>query len=181
MYGIINHGIERFVTEKFGATGWRDVCLRAGITDTKFEGMLTYPDDVTYTLIGTICEKYNFAPADALETFGNYFFGYSQTTIVGKLLRFGGEEFADILYSLNAMHARIKLSMPHLRPPHFEFEENPDGSYQLHYSSAREGLEHLVIGLVRALAEQTKTQIDIQQDPEPAYPGIRASFTLRII
>lgn len=181
MYGMINQGVQNFVVEHFGQEDWIDVCARAGVSETQFEGMLTYPDEVTYKLVGAICEKYDMDQKAALETFGCYWVGYSKTTTVGKLLRFGGQELADRLDSLNEMHSRIKISMPHLKPPHFEFEEHEDGSSQLHYSSDREGLEPMVVGLVQGLAKEAGVEVEITQLPEPAYHGVRASFSLRML
>lgn len=181
MYGMVNQGVQTFVTDNFGHEDWLDVCARAGVADTEFEGMLTYPDDITYRLVGAICEKYGLSAADALETFGSYWVGFAKTTTVGKLMQFGGQDLADRLAGLNEMHSRVKISMPHLQPPHFEFEECDDGTFRLHYSSQREGLEHMVIGLVKGLAEESGDQIEITQDPAPAYEGVRASFTLKFV
>ena len=63
----------------------------------------------------------------------------------------------------------------------FELEERDHGNYHLHYCSDREGLEHMVIGLVRGLAKESGVEIEIAQDPEPAYEGVRASFSVRLI
>jgi len=181
MYGMVNQGVQSFITKNFGQADWLDICDRAGVSDTQFEGMLTYPDEVTYKLVGAICEKYDMSAEDALENFGAYWIDFSRTTSVGKLIRFGGQELADLLDSLNDMHSRIKRSMPHLQPPHFELEEHEDGTYHLHYSSDREGLEHMVIGLVKGLAKESSVEIEISQDPEPAYDGVRASFSVRLV
>lgn len=100
MYGMVNQGVQSFITKNFGQADWLDICDRAGVSDTQFEGMLTYPDEVTYKLVGAICEKYDMSAEDALENFGAYWIDFSRTTSVGKLIRFGGQELADLLDSL---------------------------------------------------------------------------------
>lgn len=181
MYGMVNHGIETFVTETFGAEEWDAICCDAGLPATGFEEMLTYPDDVTYSLVAAICRRHGMAAAEALRTFGDYWVDYSRQTTVGKLMRFGGDGLIERLESLDEMHDRIKLAMPHLRPPRFEFEFGENGVHRLHYASEREGLEPMVMGLVEGLGRETGQTVEITQDPEPAFEGVRASFTIRLI
>ncbi|MEO0912485.1 MAG: heme NO-binding domain-containing protein [Pseudomonadota bacterium] len=180
MYGLVNQGIREFVTRNFGIKDWEDVCRRAGLTERDFEGMLTYPDNVTYDLVGAISDKYAMSSAEVLHVFGDFWVDFSKNTEIGALLRFGGETLIDRLDTLNEMHARVKMGMPHLSPPVFEFEEEAPGVYKLHYASEREGLEYMVIGLVEGLGRETGQPVTITQDPQPAYEGLRASFTLRL-
>lgn len=181
MYGLVNQGVHRFVIENFGEADWLELTEKAGVEETSFEGMLTYPDAITYQLVGAICEKYDIAAADALEKFGSYWVGFSRATAVGKLMRFGGQSLVDQLDSLNEMHARIKSNMPHLKPPHFELEELGEDHFVLHYATEREGLEAMVIGLVKGLADEAGAAISITQLPAPSYEGLSASFDLRIL
>lgn len=180
MYGLVNHGVQTFIVENFGEEDWRDICAKAGLSDDNFEGMLTYPDDVTYKLVGVISEKYDMTAAEVLRAFGDYWVDYSASSTIGQLLRFGGKGLADRLDTLNEMHERIKMSMPHLKPPSFEFEEGENGEHKLHYASDREGLEHMVVGLVEGLGRESGQTVEISQDPEPAFEGFRASFTIRV-
>ncbi len=181
MYGLVNQGVQTFITKNFGAADWDDVCARAGLSERAFEGMLTYPDDITYKLVGAISEKYDLPPAEVLHQFGDFWVDFSRSTEIGMLLRFGGETVEDRLDSLNEMHSRIKMSMPHLSPPSFEFEGGSNGIHKLHYASDRDGLEHMVIGLVEGLGRELGQPLSITQDAEPAYEGLRASFTITLI
>lgn len=179
MYGMVNHGIQSLIVEKFGDADWQDISAKAGLKDEKFEGMLTYPDEITYKLVGIISEKYDLSPEAVLKIFGDYWVDYSSTTNIGQLMRFGGQSLAERLSSLDEMHDRVKMSMPHLKPPSFEFEEGEGNEHKLHYASDREGLEHMVIGLIEGLARETGEKVDVTQDPEPMYEEFRATFTLR--
>lgn len=181
MYGMVNHGIQSFITENFGAQDWIEICKSAGLSDTEFEHMITYPDEITYNLVGAICEKYKLSGDAALETFGAYWVGYSSKSKIGQLIRFGGSELIERLENLDSMHARIKLSMPHLRPPQFEFDEEPGDTHKLHYSSHRDGMEAMVIGLVKGLAEETGDKIEITQQDQPDHHGFKATFVIRIL
>ncbi|MEM6388039.1 MAG: heme NO-binding domain-containing protein [Pseudomonadota bacterium] len=148
MYGMVNHGIQTFVTENYGEADWRDICARAGLKQESFEGMLTYPDEVTYKLVGALSEKYDLTAEAVLQIFGDYWVDYSAKTSIGKLMRFSGKGLSERLATLNDLHDRIKMSMPHLQPPSFEFEEGEGNEHKLHYASERDGLESMVIGLV---------------------------------
>ena len=180
MYGMVNQAVQELIVEKFGAEDWKAICESAGIPDEGFEGMLSYPDDVTYKLVGVISQKYDMPAEDVLKIFGDHFVDFAGNTEFGSLLRFAGQNLIERLNSLDEMHSRIKLSLPHLRPPSFEFEEGEDGVHKLHYGSEREGLEPMVIGLVKGLARHTGEEVEIAQDPEPADEVFRASFTIRI-
>ncbi|MEM6825101.1 MAG: heme NO-binding domain-containing protein [Pseudomonadota bacterium] len=180
MYGMVNQGVQTFITNNYGEDDWLDICHRAGLSDRHFEGVLMYPDDVTYKLVGAISDKYDLSAEKVLQVFGDFWVDFSKATEIGALLRFGGESLLERLDTLNEMHARIKMSMPHLNPPSFEFEEAEDGSYKLHYASDREGLEPMVIGLVEGLGRETGQPVSITQDPVPAHEGFRATFTLQL-
>lgn len=181
VYGLVNAGIQTFIEENFGRDDWLDICQQAELSDTEFEGMLSYPDDVTYTLVGVISKKYGLDPSDVLHKFGHYWVGFAENTDIGKLLRFSSNSFVDRLESLNDMLARIKMSMPHLAPPVFEFEEGEDGRHKLHYGSDREGLENMVIGLVEKLGTETGQAVKVTKDPEPMDDEYRATFTIEIL
>lgn len=181
MYGMVNQGVRAFIVENFGETDWADICKTVGLSDHEFEAMATYPDSVTYDLVKTISAKYDMPPAKVLEVFGAYWVDYSGQTAIGQLLRFGGIDLLERLDGLNELHERIKLSMPHLKPPSFDFVELEEDVFSLRYWSDREGLEPMVIGLVRGLSEQTGQPIELSQDSVPAVPDARASFTLRLL
>ena len=159
MYGMVNYGIQTFVTENYGEADWRDICARAGLKQESFEGMLTYPDEVTYKLVGALSEIYDLTAEAVLKIIGDYWVDYVAKTRIGKLMRFSGKGLSERLATLNDLHDRIKMSMPHLSPPVFEFETQEDGTHKLHYASAREGLEHMVIGLVKGLGRDTGQQV----------------------
>jgi hypothetical protein len=179
MYGLVNQGVESFVKQTFGPAEWADLCARAGLAGQHFETMISYPDDVTYRLVTAICEKHGMPAAEVLEGFGDFWVDFASETHVGRIIDFGGPSLFDRLAALDEMHERIRMGMPHLRPPEFEFEDLGGGTARLHYASRREGLEAMVIGLVKGLARDTGERIEITQDPQPAYEDLRATFTIR--
>lgn len=181
MYGMVNQGIRAFIVENFSEETWNDLCVKAGLKEREFESMLTYPDKITYDLVGAISDTFKMKPQDVLSKFGNYWVNYSSSSQIGQVLRFGGSSLIERLSTLDEMHQRVQMSMPHLKPPSFEFELGPDNVHKLHYASERENLEFMVIGLVHGLAKECGETIEITQDDHSAYDEFRATFTLTIL
>lgn len=164
MYGMVNQGIQTFVCDNLGEETWQRILAAAELDVDSFETMLAYDDQITYRLVGAASSVLDLPASSILETFGDYWIDYASNTMIGKLLSFGGETLFENLYNLNELHERIKITLPHLRPPRFEFEESADGWHKLHYFSDRDGLQPMVIGLVKGLARACGEAIEIRLD-----------------
>ena len=101
--------------------------------------------------------------------FGEYWVGFSKATAVGKLIDQGSETLIDRIKGLDEMHERIQLTMPHLNPPSFDFEEMPDGNHRLHYISNRDGLAPMVIGLLQGMAKECGVGIAVELASKPSH------------
>ena len=161
MYGMVNDGIRTFILENHSEETWRSICAGAGLSQTEFERMSAYDDDVTYKLVGSVCEHTGLDADDVLRVFGTYWISYAGGSNFGNLMRLAGRTFLERLEGLDDMHDRILVSMPHLKPPSFELEDRDDGTYHLHYHSDREGLSSMVIGLLHGLAADTDEKISV--------------------
>lgn len=90
------------------------------------------------------------AAADILELFGRMFFDFCQESGYDKILKVLGATPRDFLQNLDALHDHLATIYPGMRAPSFRCTERPeDGTLILHYYSEREGLEPIVIGLVK--------------------------------
>lgn len=168
MYGMVNDGIRRFVVENHGEEAWKEICHSAGVKDDSFDTLSTVPDSVTYDLVGAICERFDIESDVALKAFGEYWPDFARQTAWGKLLEFSGDGFISCLESLDEMHDRIAVTMPHLQPPSFELEEVSETTFNLHYRSHRPGLTPMVIGLLHGLAKQFDVEIQVEHiSPNP--------------
>lgn len=161
MYGMVNLGIQKFITENHGPKVWWEICANAGMDDTEFESMLTYDDASTYRLIEAISEKLNMPQDEVLRIFGEYWIEYAGDTALGRIIDFGGSSFIEVLESLDEMHERFRATMPHLRPPSFEVVELSEHTFRLHYQSERQGLTPMVVGLLHGLAHRHGEQITV--------------------
>ena len=162
MYGMVNQGIQAYVTENLGDAVWNAIAGKAGIVDEEFETMLAYDDDVTYRLVAAASQVLGISATEVLDRFGAYWIGFASDTAVGRLLSFGGETFYEHLHNLNDMHDRIKLSLPHLNPPTFRLEQADGAVHRLHYFSDRVGLQPMVFGLLQGLAQASGVKIEVR-------------------
>ena len=85
-----------------------------------------------------------------LELFGRMFFEFCQESGYDKILKVLGPTPRDFLQNLDALHDHLATIYPGMRAPSFRCtEREEDGALILHYYSEREGLEHIVIGIVK--------------------------------
>lgn len=166
MYGMVNEGIRTFILKHHGEEAWQAVCKRASVSNQQFDGMTSYDDSITYRLVGAICEHTGLSVDEVMTEFGSYWVDYAGGSEFGNLMKLAGDNFLERLDGLDAMHARIQLSMPNLKPPSFKTEEVTDRTYLLHYFSHRTGLDSMVLGLLHGLADETGAKIQVRQVAE---------------
>jgi hypothetical protein len=164
MYGMINQAIEKLVVEQHGPAVWKRICAEAEVTDRDFVSLQSYPDEVTYRLVGAASRVLEAPPEAILEAFGESWTDYAKTTSFARLMQFAGRTFPEFVASLDQMHAKIKFSLPELEPPSFRVSELTDRSFRLHYYSRRAGLAPLVKGMLRGVGRIYAVEVDIRLD-----------------
>ncbi|MDK2122779.1 heme NO-binding domain-containing protein [Parachitinimonas caeni] len=179
MYGLVNKAVEGLVVSQFGRPTWDRIRKRAGIEDEEFIGMETYPDDVTYRLVGAASEVLGLPPDKVLEAFGEYWTLYTAQEGYGEMFKAGGNSMREFLGNLNAMHGRVELIYPKTILPHFRCEDQADGSWWLHYQSSRQGLAPMVVGLIRGLAKMFGETIEIAQIADRTQGAPEDVFSIR--
>lgn len=101
-----------------------------------------------------------------LEAFGSHFLDYCLQTGYDRILKVLGRNLRDFLCNLDALHDHLATIYPGMEAPSFRCTETPDGTLLLHYYSRRQGLEHIVIGVVKAVANKmldTEVEVCVQQ------------------
>lgn len=161
MYGLVNKAIEGLICNRFGEETWEAVKRRAGIDEEGFVSLDSYPDNMTYALVGAASEVLG-TPADKLlEVFGEHWVTYTAREGYGGLLDAAGGDLRTFLMSLNQLHARVRLVAPELRPPSFQCTDVTDTSLVLHYRSTRDGLAPMVLGLLKGLSARFQTPVEV--------------------
>jgi hypothetical protein len=153
VYGLVNTAVADLARAVGGDAAWEAIRTRAQVSETSFVGMTGYPDDITYRLVQAASDELGLSVHDVLVAFGRHWVVFTAAEGWGPLLQAAGDSLAEVLAGLDALHARISLMMPELRPPSFRCEEHDASSLTLHYYSERPGLSAMVVGLVEGLGE----------------------------
>jgi len=179
MYGLVNKSLQGYVIENGGEEAWSQVVLKSGVVVEEFEAMETYPDDVTYQLVGAACEILEMTAEDLLFGFGLYWMSETGPKHYGEYLEMCGTDFVGFLGNLDAMHSRIQSVFPSLDPPSFSVENIKEGALSLEYMSNRPGLEYFVRGLIAGVALKTGVEVVVKDtSPLESSPhGIIFSLT----
>jgi len=164
MYGMINRAIEEMVRHRSGDETWALVREEAGVEADSFVAMESYPDDVTYGLVGAVSRVMGMPVPSVLDAFGEHWVLYTAQEGYGDLLAMGGSTIHEFLVNLHNLHSHVALAFPQLRPPSFWCTEVTEGSLRLHYQSARPGLGPMVIGLLRGLGRLYETPVRVTHD-----------------
>jgi hypothetical protein len=127
MYGLVNQGVQDLVVQLGGEELWASIKQRAGVESETFVGMDVYPDEVTGRLVLAVSETLGVPPAEVLRTFGRHWILYTGRKGYGAVFDTMGRTLPEFLGNLDAMHARLSLSLPHLEPPSFVCEETGPG------------------------------------------------------
>ncbi|MEY4111389.1 MAG: hypothetical protein RLZZ46_1745 [Bacteroidota bacterium] len=154
MYGLVNKAIQDLVCEKFGEDKWKEIKLLSGFEDDFFIGLQSYPDSLTYSLVKNASSVLGADASVVMETFGEYWILYTANEGYGDMMDLAGNTLPDFLNNLDMLHNRINNIMPNLVAPQFSTRNETSNSVELEYRSHREGLNPMVVGLLRGLCKR---------------------------
>ena len=121
---------------------------------------------------------------ELLEGIGQKFYKTCDKTGHSELMNTLAVDLKTFLQSLDSLHAYLTVSFSEMRAPSFHCESKEDGSILLHYYSQRKGLEYLVIGIVKAVANgiyQSKVDLEVlsRQDGQWGHNTYHVSFAVK--
>jgi hypothetical protein len=153
MHGLVNRALEYYLRDTFGAEAWHAVVRRAGLSFDSFEPLLIYPPTATEAVIATAVEVLD-RPRDALlEDMGTHLVSSASGERLRRLLRFGGVNYRDFLYSLEELPDRAALALPDLALPRMRLFDLGDGEFTLTTEVIFAGAGYVLIGLLRTMAD----------------------------
>ena len=153
MHGLINRSIQLFVTDTYGPDVWLKGAELANVPKDGFEAMLNYEDILTERMINAFSEILDKSRDMLLEDIGTYLVSHQRLQALRRLLRFGGETFVEFLHSLDSLNDRARLAVYDLEVPGLEVFDDGDGSFRLVCRWRMPGAGHLMIGVLRAMAD----------------------------
>lgn len=169
MYGFVNHALELLVLRRYGEETWEAIKKKAGVNlEGRFLVRIVYDDLKTYDLVGAATEVLGVPATKILEMFGETFFDFCQESGYDRILHVLGGKLSEFLCNLDALHDHLGSIYPGMRAPSFRVTTR-NGAIILHYYSVRDGLEHIVLGIVKTVARKllnTEVSIEIIQTKE---------------
>ena len=162
MYGMVNKAVAELVCSSFGEDKWEAIKAKADVDVDFFISNESYPDDITYKLVGAASEVLGLPAEQILQVFGEHWVLKTASEGYGELMDAGGANLPEFLENLPNFHTRIVMMMPKLEPPRFEISDRTSNSLRLHYHTHRPGLAPFVVGLLRGLAKRFETEATIE-------------------
>ena len=162
MYGMVNKALEDMITIRFGEDVWEEVKQAAGVDIDMFLSNESYPDNVTYQLVGAASAALGKPAPELLEAFGVHWVLNTAREGYGDLMDAGGKTLDEFLINLPNFHTRVTLIFPYLQPPRFTCTDITKDQLRLHYYSSRAGLAPFVVGLLKGLGEMFATPVQIR-------------------
>ena len=153
MHGLINRSIQHFVIDTYGLGAWEDATMMADLGFDNFEALLPYDDALTLRLLESITAVLNKPREILLEDLGTYLVSHPHLEPLRRLLRFGGVNFLEFLYSLDDLHDRAKLAVPELDLPILEIADLGAGDFSLTSRWTLAGSGNVFVGILRAMAD----------------------------
>lgn len=180
MHGLVNQALKDLIVEKFTAEKWTEIRTKAGVSEDDFVAMKSYPDHITYCLVGAASEVLGAPGEVLLKAFGQYWIEFTKKEGYGPLMDLFGVDLRSCLKNLNSMHSRMGMMMPEFQPPKFNVSEPDASTLLLEYHSQRPGLAPMVEGLLEGLALKfgNKITIETQMRANQADPDL---FTVKIL
>ncbi len=161
MHGIINRSLQCFIRDIHGVEVWEETCEQAKLPFYNFEFSLSYDDATTEDLLSSFGGLMQRSRDDILEDFGTYIVSEEALTAAHRLLKFGGGNYVEFLYSLNFVYDRAKLAMPDLDIPTMELAAHGPHHFTLHARFQKRGFGATLLGLLRAMAGEYMALVTI--------------------
>lgn len=153
MHGLINRSVQCFIRDSYGEASWAAVARETRLDHVSYEPMLGAVPGLTTRLIDAAHRVLGHPRETVLEDLGTYLASHSNMTVVRRLLRFGGVDYLEFLHSLRDLRERARLAVDDLDLPRMDLAEQGDGAYLLTCSVPIPGIGHVIMGLLRAMAD----------------------------
>jgi hypothetical protein len=153
MHGLVNQGIQDLAVDLGGEELWQKIKRLSGVEVEAFVALDSYPDEITDRLVRAAATALELSPTDVLRVFGRHWIRYTARKGYGAMIDTLGRTLPEFLGNLDAMHTRLRLTMPGLRSPSFVCTESEPGRLIVQYWSARDGLAPMSQGILEGLGD----------------------------
>ncbi len=168
MHGLVNCSLQKFMTDTYGRAQWEDVVRAGNCTVTDFESMLQYDSQLTEQILKGAEQVLQKPRAVLLDDMGTYLVSHPNVENLRRLLRFGGSNFLEFLYSLEDLPGRASLAVPDLLLPDMAVEDISPNVFLLHIDVWLNGFAQVITGLLRAIADDYGALVVLEALPKTA-------------
>ncbi|MCT4611427.1 MAG: heme NO-binding domain-containing protein [Pelagimonas sp.] len=153
MLGLTLKTLQVFVQDTYGPEKWLEIAALSSLDEPDIESMLSY-DETTYFSILDAAHQVLDKPIEVfLEDLGTYLVSHPNSEALRRLLRYGGVDFIEFLHSLEDLPGRARLAVGDLFLPDLELTDHTQTEFQLKVSPGLPGFGHLMVGVLRAMAD----------------------------
>ncbi len=161
MFGLVNQAIVSYVTRHHGDAALEALRSKTEGVDLNFFSMEQYPDEWSVALVKTAAEIVGERPEILLEKIGEFWIEFVLEGDYADMISIGGGSVAEFLMNLDALHARVGQAFHDLRPPSFWCTDVTSDSLLLHYSSERDGLAPLAVGMIKGVGRMFDVEVSV--------------------
>lgn len=153
MHGLICKALEEFVRDQHGADTWERICRRANLPLTRFEALRSYDDTMMEGVFVVAFDELGRSTNIVLEDIGHWLCTHPPLERVRRLIRFSGNSFVDLVYSLDEIHDRARIALPGLGLPKVRVTEHGANDFRIRCSWHVSGGSSVFTGILRAMAD----------------------------
>ncbi|MEM9318417.1 MAG: heme NO-binding domain-containing protein [Pseudomonadota bacterium] len=149
----MNRAFQGFLVGAYGRDLWDLVRRDAGFDFEDFEPMLTYEPALTTRLVKAAARRLEKPGKSFMEDVGTWMIANPDQSAIRRLMRFGGEDYREFLFSLDELPDRAKMAVPHLEVPEISLEQKAPNQVDLLISWPKFDLSAVALGALRAMAD----------------------------
>ncbi|MCV2876644.1 heme NO-binding domain-containing protein [Rhodobacteraceae bacterium XHP0102] len=167
MQGFVNRAFQQYVQDMHGTAAWEEIRVVAGAPLDGFEAMLPCDAQSTRHLLDAMACHLNLSAEALWEDLGLYLITHPRMEAIRRLLRFGGRDFVEFIWSLADLHDRGRLALASLDLPRVHIQSEMHGDmlrFDLAVTWVMEGGLCLILGALQAMADEYGTLAVIRVD-----------------
>ncbi|SPJ25250.1 heme NO-binding domain-containing protein [Palleronia abyssalis] len=167
MHGLTARALESFVRNTYGEKTWANIAWASGLQEEGFELMLAYPPELTDRVLAEAAIHLARTREEVLEDLGTFLVSHPRMQPLRRLFRYGGADFRGFLESLGDLPERARLALPHAVLPPLSATEEERGRWSVECGHTTFGLVHVLLGAIRAMADDYGALAVAQIVPSP--------------
>lgn len=96
MYGLVNKAINESVIINHGEEAWEKTCKELDLSETQFLNLGSNPDQLTFQIIGFICQQLGYPQNEFAEKVGEFFLNFAGREGFEDLLELSGDTLPEL-------------------------------------------------------------------------------------